>query len=469
MATNITGIGGAIDVQGIVSSLMEIEREPLSKLQSRASGLRSTVSEFGKIQSAMDKFQTAARSLSSLDTWRAASASSGDDTAVGVSAASGALKGSFAIKVTKLASHQTVVSEPIQDKLAVVGGGSLSIQLGTDDGGFAADPERPALTITVPPGATLAQVSAAINSADAGIGASLVTDAEGTRLMIRSTDSGKDQAFQLTGTPDGTGTAAMSLADLTYVPGQLGTGFTRTQTAANASFELNGLELESTSNQPQDVLENVAIDLKKVTETPIEVAIGTNDEAIREKMDGFILAYNELNTLIRNQTRYDAESNTAGALQGNQVVTMIQNQLRGVLAATLPEDPDNPDAVRRLSDAGLEVGRDGNLTLNEGRFELASVDPRTMEALFGGSGLDEAGHGFAKRFDTLLGRMLGVDGPVSGATDSLRQRERAIEDQQARFEQRLVEIETRLTRQYSALDSNVSRMSSALQSLSNLG
>jgi flagellar hook-associated protein 2 len=149
---------------------------------------------------------------------------------------------------------------------------------------------------------------------------------------------------------------------------------------------------------------------------------------------------------------------------------MVQEQLRSIVRLTLPEAAtgENDDAYSRLSDIGIEVQRDGSLSINNDRFEVAAVNPSRLQTLFANGGTDEDAHGFARRFDTLVTNLLSVDGAVTGATDTLRRREDLIEDQQARLERRLVDIEERLVRQYTNLDANLARLSSALQTVSGL-
>ena len=48
-----TGIGSGLDVESIVSALMAIERQPIAKLASQATGLQTKLSAFGKLQSAL--------------------------------------------------------------------------------------------------------------------------------------------------------------------------------------------------------------------------------------------------------------------------------------------------------------------------------------------------------------------------------------------------------------------------------
>lgn len=469
MATSI-GLSGSIDVNSIVQALMDVERQPLNRLESRASGIRSTISEVGRLQSALSAFQDATQDLKDTDTWGAASGVSSDEDAVSVKAGSGALQGSYALQVDQLASHQTIVSNPLADGQAVIGGGQLVIEIGSVDGGFTPDPEGTSIEIDIAAGATLEDVSAAINAADAGIGASLVTDSNGTRLMIRSSDSGANAAFRLTASADGSSSSALDLTSLAYTPGQADGTVVATEQATNAQFQLNGLALESETNRPENVLENVAFNFSAVTTAPVEIDIVSDGESIRENLDTFVSAYNELNGLIREQTRYDEATGTAGPLQGNRTVLMVQEQLRSIVRLTLPEAAtgDGENAYSRLSDIGIEVQRDGSLSIDDGRFELAAVNPSRLQTLFANGGTEEEEHGFARRFDTLVTNLLSVDGAVTGATDTLRRREDLIEDQQERLERRLIDIEDRLVRQYTNLDATLAQLSSALQTVSGL-
>ncbi len=489
MATSPITASNSIDVNGIVTALMNVEREPLKRIETNTQGVRSTISEVGKLQAALDKFRTTAASLARAETWQSASASSGDETAVGIKAATGALQGSYSVDVQQLASPQTVVSSAMASPLSVIGGGTLTFRMGTQSPtGFRPDLQREALTITIAPGSTLQDVSKAINLANPDVGASLVTDANGTRLMLRSTESGDMQAFRIMATVDGTaGTGenqptlpgktfpVLSLADLRFDPGQTGGEITQTQTAANAKFELNGLALESASNDPDGILENISLSLRKVTTDPVALEVSTDSESIRTRLDEFVSGYNELNSLIRAQTRYDAETQTAGPLQGNRMVLMVQQQLRQIVGTTLPDSALPPttgttttDAFRRLSDIGLQVGRDGTLSVDSARMDLALASPDKLNQFFAAGGLDAASHGFGRRFDTLIGNFLGADGAITGLTESLRSRETDLTRQQERYERRLDDIQQRLLRQYTALDANLSTMTAALATVSKL-
>ena len=65
----VSGVGGgAIDVAGIVSQLMTIEKQPLVKIQQNLSGLQTKLSAWGKLQAAVSSLRDATRVLTRDDT-----------------------------------------------------------------------------------------------------------------------------------------------------------------------------------------------------------------------------------------------------------------------------------------------------------------------------------------------------------------------------------------------------------------
>ena len=156
------------------------------------------------------------------------------------------------------------------------------------------------------------------------------------------------------------------------------------------------------------------------------------------------------------QTRFDPTSKIAGPLQGNNTVIGMQRQLRGTLQVAM-----GGTDLTRLSEAGLEVQRDGSLTIKGSKLDALLPTPDKLKSLFGAtSSTDPTLIGIARRLDSMLTSMLGSDGAVTSATGALRARQTGAQQQQTRIELRLTQIEQRLTRQYTALDQNMSKLGS---------
>jgi len=79
------GIGSGLDVSSIVSSLMAVETQPLTKLQTVASTMQTKLSAFGQMQSFVSSFRDAAAQLQTASNYAVTTATSSDTTSVGAS------------------------------------------------------------------------------------------------------------------------------------------------------------------------------------------------------------------------------------------------------------------------------------------------------------------------------------------------------------------------------------------------
>lgn len=460
--------GGAIDVAGIVSQLMTIEQQPLVKMKQNLSGIQTKLSAWGKLQGAVSNLRDATRALTRTDAWRATKAASSDEAAIAATGGGSAAVGSYSLSVQSLAQSQSVVSRTFAATDTVVGGGTLQIQLGSIDASgttFTPDPER-LTSVSIAAGATLTDIRSAINNAGAGVSASILDDGSGKRLVLTSRESGQSQAFQITASEAGEqGAAGLSSLGVSATAANGANGTIRTQLASDARLTINGLPITGGSNKLDGVIEGVTLNLKKVTTTPVEVSVSSDQEATKATLDKFITAYNDLNKLLSDQTRYDAASKSAGVLQGNAVAVRIQLQLREQMRS-----PVDGDSGNSLSAAGFDIAKDGSLSVKADKMTSLLADPAKLRQLFAGAApaAGKPTSGIARLLDERLTSYLDPEGAITSATDSLRSREDTIEKQQARFEDRLKTVQTRLTRQYTALDVNLSRITSSFSAIQGL-
>ena len=195
MATiSAAGIGSNLDVNGLVTQLMAVERQPLNRLQGRASSFNTDLSEYGRVKSDVEALRSAADALGSTTALDVFKASLSDATAGGVSVGAAASAGEYSIRVVALARAQTLVSPNSTDS------GATRI---TDPGAVFATSADITLrsvagaSFTVAAnGLSLNGIRDAINSASGnfGISASVIGDGTGYRLVLRSQDSGTANA-----------------------------------------------------------------------------------------------------------------------------------------------------------------------------------------------------------------------------------------------------------------------------------
>lgn len=466
-------IGSNIDVRSIVSQLMQVERRPRMQLMQQAAGVETKISAFGRLQSAVSSFQTAVQALGVGNggnaTWSAARASSSDDATVGVSASAGATAGGYAIDVVSLAQRQAVATQAFSSSTTAMGGGDLSIQFGkmSGEGAFEPDTTRTAASIKIEPNASLSEVRDAINKAKAGVSATLVADGGGQRLMLRSDTTGAAQAFSLSVANAEPGSG---LASLAFDPANTSAGDGRvqaTQTAADAVVKVNGLEVTSATNSVTGVIENVTLDLKRVSTSTINVNVTSDIGSMRSKIDGFVRAYNDLTKLINEQTKYDEVGKKGAVLQGNSAPLRIQSQMRDMLrsAGGGSGEGDFPN----LNALGVELTRDGTLKVDDTRMTAALAKPEALQRFFSGAGTGEtATDGFAKKMDHLLGGMLATGGVFSSITSGLNATKTQLDKRMDAFDKRMEDVESRLTKQYTSLDVNLQRITASYSSVQGL-
>ena len=94
-------------------------------------------------------------------------------------------KGTYSLEVTQLAKTQTLASPAYTAATDTVGAGTLTIRFGqTDNATFTADGSKPAVDITIDPGATLADVAKAINAKNAGVTAYVSQTTAGAQRVM---------------------------------------------------------------------------------------------------------------------------------------------------------------------------------------------------------------------------------------------------------------------------------------------
>jgi len=443
MAISAAGVGSGLDVASIINQLMAVERQPLARLQDQQKSYQSKLSAFGQVQSAMSKLQDAATALTKSATFSATKASAGDTKAFTVSSGASAQTGSYGIEVEQLARAQRVASSATT--APSVGEGTLTISLGryAEDGSFtaAADGEK---TISLAAGASLSDLRAAINDADAGVSAQIINNGTIHQLVISSKDTGAAQAFRLSGTG--------ALAGFGYDAGNADPGLATIQSAQDARLSIDGLAITRSSNTVSDAIEGVTLSLVKPTEGETAVTVARDDDTAKKAIDEFAKAYNELNTLIRSQTSYNAETKKAGTLNGDSSMRSIQSQLRTALGNPI----SGLSGAKMLSDAGISFKTDGSMSVDSTKLTEALADPsKKIGELFAGNGTVD---GFAKSMETRLKGMLGTDGLLSARTEGINSTIKSFDLRIETMEARLVKIEARYSAQFTALDAAMSSM-----------
>lgn len=298
---------------------------------------------------------------------------------------------------------------------------------------------------------TLAGLRDAINSANVGVTATLTTvGANDVRLMLTSGTIGNEGKITLSGLSGFSFDPTTGTGDLSQASADGG------QAAQGSKIKLNGIVYNGASNTITDALDGVTLNLTKVTTSATTLTVSQDKSStLKTALTNIVKAYNDLNSTIRDLGKYDDKTKQGGPLLGNSTLRTVSNSIKNVFQSAVTGS--NGD-YKRLSDLGLAIQKDGSIVFDSTKLTTAtSADYEavaTMVASFGTAA------------QTLTGGMLGTEGSITAATDGAQRSIKDIDKQRETLSARLVQIEARYRRQFSALDSLIASMNTTSSYLS---
>ena len=453
------GIGSGLDVNSIITQLMNVEKLPLQNLQAAASTMQTQLSAFGQVQSLVSALHDAMAPLLSSSSYSLTTSSSSDPTSVSVGSSATATAGSYAVSVSSLAASQVAVSASGQfaDTSATVGSGTLTLRLGSwnaDKSSFSPATGSSDASISISSSDSLAGIRDKINAANAGVTASIVTDANGARLALQSTSTGAANGFRLTvADDDGNSADAAGLSRLAFDPAGGAAQMTLTQSAANAQATVNGISVSSASNQLSDVVQGMSFSLNKLTTTPISISVTRNTDTLKTMVSSVVSAYNALAQTLTQATAYNPTTKQSALLQGNSTAQGIQNQMRNLVSSRGLAS----SVFSTLSGIGVEYQKDGTLKVNDTKLSAAVGNLSELQkALTRNDGTGANTNGFITRLSAWTDTLLSATGTIPTQTHSIQARIDANSKDQDRMNTKLTLVEQRMRAQYTALDSTMS-------------
>lgn len=455
----------ALDVPALVSQLMAVERRPIDTLNARVSSYETKISSYGTLSSLVSSFQTAAKTLNT--NLQKVAATPSDASLLSASAGSTAVPGTYTVNVSKLAQSQNLVAAGQASSTAAIGNGTattVTFDLGTISGGTLTNGIYSGATFTSNGSGTtsitidgtnntLEGIRDAINSAAAGVTATIVNDGSGTpyRLALTSTSSGASNSFKIT-TSGGDGTIDSLLG---YDPE--GTqNLTQTLAAQNANLTVNGIAITSASNTVSEAIQGVTLTLKNTTASPSSLTVARDSTAINTAASGFVEAYNSLASQIKSRSAYGSDAKTAGTLAGDGTLRTMQDQLRSIF-----NTPASGGTLTSLAQVGISFQKDGSLLLDSSKLDSAiSTDFSDVTNLFSSS------TGFATRLEDWASSTLGAGGLIDTRTQSLKEFVKNRNDEIDKLENQMSALEKKYIREYTNLNIMLSSMNSTSTFLS---
>lgn len=450
---NSLNAGSGIDISSVVASLISAEFSTKSQnLTDRSNQLDTQISAVGTLKSSITSFASGLNQLVQSGTLVTQPTTS-NSSIVTASVLPGKTASGLAasIEVRQLATAQVTSTAPVADPTASVGGGSLTLTLGTATysggaiSGFTAGSGTP-VNITIDPAhSSLQDIAKAINAANAGVTATILTDADGARLSLKG-QTGAAQAFTLTATedPSSPGLSALNV-------GVGATGTTVNSGAQDAIVAVDGVSLKRPTNSISDLIPGVKLDLVSAQPgTVVSLGNSTPTDAITQAVNNFVSAYNDLHTTIAG----DLDAKT-GSLYGDPGASALSRSLQSLTLTKLATST-TPGAPTTLAEIGVATNRDGTLTVNTDQLSKAiATYPDAVEALFA-NGSGASGGGLGAAFQAITNAATSTVTGLGASETRYTNAKNDLADQIDALQTQQDNETTRLTQQFSTMDSRVS-------------
>lgn len=334
---------------------------------------------------------------------------------------------------------------------------------------------------------SLNDVISTINNSKVGISA--FYDSGTDKIMFTRKDTGK-----LTSSTDAAGPQMKLEGD--FLTQTLKLDQTNEQSGTDATFEINGLQTTRKSNT--FTISGVSFTLQDNFTAPVRVNVSNNTDKAVESIKNFVTKYNELIATLNGkitEERYrdygpltDAqregltdkqaeqweEKAKSGLLKNDSILSSGLNQMRSNWYSAVS---GLTGEFKQLTDIGITTSTNymdrGKLVINETKLkEALEKDPQSVMDLFSKNGETTSEKGIVRRLrESVADTVSKIEQRAGRSTWTntqfvLGRNLRDMDDQISRFESRLVQVEDRYWRQFTAMEKAIQNSNAQSMQLS---
>lgn len=368
--------GSGLNLRELTASLVAAEIEPLKARQtSRSEAAQLSISALGQVRSQFGALNNAVTTLRENPVLAAKSGNAG--VGVTITDPSKIANSTTSIEVEQLATRQVLEFGGYTSADALVGAGSLQVEVGVwfedvnGDPAFALNPATTVNTLNIPAGVTLSMLAETLDALP-GMAARVLDKGDGTFSLGIVSEPGAGSALRFTVAETVAGLAAFDTT---------ATNATRQiQAAQDAVLLVDGITVSRPSNVIDDLIPGATLDITAPAGTATTVSFTRDIETARLNMQALVEQVNNTRKLLTDLSARGAGDTTAGALAGDRLIEKLKADLTGLLAAPIS---GFGASAKRLSDFGVATNRDGSLRLDNTRFEKAfEADPAGFDMVF---------------------------------------------------------------------------------------
>lgn len=449
--------------EGLIQQLVQLEGQKKVQLEADKSDQVKIDKELGTISSKISTLENNLKEFSLLEnkTFTSLTTQSSDESAVKITSAEGMENiDEFAITVDRLASRDHVISQVYSangTELDDMGNGEVTITIGdvtktiSIETGWPPNPGNEKTNEVL-----LNELSSKIETefGDA-VQANVYQVSSGKlQMSIRSSDVGYDARVQYSGTS-----------------GFLDSFFSNStrqtpENELNASFRIDGIQFERSSNTITDTITGLSFDLLNTTTNPVTMSVLQDTEKATSNFNSFMEAFNDLNKTIRSRTFINAETGSKGPLQGIRSIRNLSLNLRQI--ALIDANPAESN-VLNLSEFGVGFEKDGTMKIeNQELFDgILANTPEQLDQFFAATSSSLTG------MKNILNTYTESGGVIDSLETGVEQKTERLNTRIAREEKYLLEYEEQQRAIFARLEQlteqGISQYNQVMMSLSNSG
>ncbi|MHC5562438.1 flagellar hook-associated protein 2 [Bacillus spizizenii] len=495
MVTRITGLASGMDIDDIVSKLMQTERAPLDKLTQKKQTLEWQRDSYREVNSKIKELQDymSKNTLTYPSTYQSKTVTSSNESVLTATGNASAPNSSSTVEVASLATAATYKA----DNYTGYTQGDYNLAFNVVAPG---ETTAKTVNISVTSADTIDNVISKINSSDLGVSAFKDKIWNGTEYVETIAFSSK-----ATGAGGSIQAADSSTAD--FMSGQLGFSLdadnklTAYKEGTNAKVTINGFEMEKLTNN--FTVNGVTYSIKNTTAAtgPVTTSVSTDVDGIYNQIKEFVDKYNELvdslNEKLKEEKYRDytpltseqkeamsdkevelwEEKAKSGLLRNDASISTGTNQMRTDFYTQVNAN----GKTYQLTEFGITTSSAyqlrGHLEINEEKLKAKiQEDPQSVAALFtsGTNSSDYSEKGIMKRIgDTLKSTVKSIEAKAGNSTMgtndySIGKNLNTISTDITKMQDRLTTIENRYYKKFSAMDSAIQKMNEQASYLSQL-
>jgi flagellar hook-associated protein 2 len=461
MTTNFVsalGAGSGIDVKSLAENLVEAERAPRKeRIDSRIAKTEAKISGYGAMKFALSDLQAAFAKVNDASEFSSSTATNSQPSAFGVSTTTTAGIGNYSIEVTQIAKATRIASTSFLASDTSLHTGPFDLTI-TDSNGVDT-------TIGVTTATPTGMVKAINDSTDTtGLTAQLLNTGNGYTVVV-SGSTGQSHDFTL----------SSNVADVSFLP-------TKLQTAQDAQFQVNGLNMTRSTNQFSDVIDGVTLDLYGTTTlgSPARLDLNRQTGAIKDNLKLLVKAYNDFDESLKILAdRASTVEDFGGVLAGDSLLQRVRSQVRSMITSdykiyatpgNAATEQLNPD-VYAARHVGLSIDRNGLLTLDEVKLDAALTDNfDQVVTMFSANANNQSIYspspgGLAGDAVKSIDKTLRSTGLIAQQSETASSQIKTYKKELVSLEEQMTRLLARYTAQFGTMDSIVGQSSSTRASL----